>query len=254
MRLVRLAMIVCIVLMGTAALQAQIAHSPGCDPCGCQTCAGCDAGCDTPCAAGCGCETCTGTCNGNCGVLGCLSTKLHHAVGGLLGGGAGCDARHQIYRAALRRSTFDKKIHLPIAYYSHVLPIYRHDRCCCGGVTPSAGCPHCGPQPTVGEEVIEMHDVQPSVPVEPTPAAAPAKEARGRQWLEHSVSRTHSAAPQQTLKRPNQDRVAQKPASKGTTLRNFLGLGKKPQQTDSQVRQVSAVQIRVTSESANPLR
>ena len=107
-----------------------------------------------------------------------LTTTLHRALGGILPGGPGCDGRHKIYKAALLRNRFDKKYLLPVPYYSHILPIYKHNRCCCGS-TPMANCPTCGPHATImGEEVIEMHTApQPMpaelMPAEPTPAVKP---------------------------------------------------------------------------------
>ncbi len=157
MRLARIALILSAILIGAPLAHAQVAHSnPGC---GCSSC-------QTSCQAGCGCQSCS-----SCGVLPGLTSKLGHCVGGLLGISKGVDGRHQIYKAALCRNSFDKKFQLPVAYYRHILPFYRHDRCCCGSAM-AGQCPTCGPHEGVisEEEVIEVQPVPPAPP-EPTPAA-----------------------------------------------------------------------------------
>ena len=126
MRLARIALILSVILLGTPALRAQRAHSECCDGCSSQSC-----------QQGCGCQAC----GDSCGLMSSLTAKLSHALGGILPGGAGCDGRHKIYKAALQRNSFDKKFQLPVAYYAHLLPIYKHNRCCCGS-TPMANCPH----------------------------------------------------------------------------------------------------------------
>ena len=248
MRLARIALILSVILLGTPALQAQRAHSECCDGCSSQSC-----------QQGCGCQAC----GDSCGLMSSLTAKLSHALGGILPGGAGCDGRHKIYKAALQRNSFDKKFQLPVAYYAHLLPIYKHNRCCCGS-TPMANCPTCGPHAPMGEEVIEMHEVPQPVLGQPTPAVktqdrivpgavVPPMEARGRAWRERSVSRTQNT----TEKRAARDRVAQQrpSVSSSSTLRSFTPMVLRADEpTDSHVRQVSAVQARIESDRVNPLR
>ena len=145
MRYVPTALIVAALFLAAPQVHAQVAHSN----------------------TNCGCESCQASCGSSCGDCGILSS-----LGGMLG--IGCDGRHQVYKAALCRNSFDKKFQLPIAYYRHILPFYRHDRCCtCGTHVPASGnCPTCAPHEQImGEEIIDMQEVPQPAPPEPTPAA-----------------------------------------------------------------------------------
>ena len=248
MRLVRTALIVSVMLLGTTSLRAQTAHSVAGSSCGCQQCQACQ---------GCGGGAC---CNA---LLPSVTQSLQSALGGIIPGHTGCDARHQIYKAALQRSTFDKKCLLPVAYYSHILPLWSHRRCCCGPVNTK--CPTCGPNGMMGEEMIEMQEYPEGVPMEPTPAVEQETppvpettmeptEARVRQGQGRSTPRTRPASAQRVVSKSAPDRVARQNDSPSTsaTLRWFAPLAPA---TGSAVRQVSAEEApaRPTGPS-NPLR
>ncbi len=151
MRLTRITLSVTVILFATATLRAQMAHSevvPACECQACQACPGCN----------------------ECGSCGALLPGITHALGSILPFGPGSDARHKCYKAALRRSTFDKKVLLPIPYYPHIVPLWSHKRCC---VSARMGCPTCGPQGAMVEEYMDMSEVPEGMPMEPTPAAQP---------------------------------------------------------------------------------
>lgn len=198
MRRVRIVLIVAMICGGTAPmLRAQMAHSPFSTECGCQSCV---ANCvQDPC--------CTP-------LLTSLARGVKSAVGAVLPCKSHCDARHQIYMAALRRNAFDKKCFPFLPFYS-----YR----CCGG-HPTAACPHCGPAGHGEEEWLETHEHFDGMMLEPTPAAPlPAEtvpqtgtadqEARRQQWKgrvpPRSAQRLEAPTPAATPAR--QDRVADVP-------------------------------------------
>ncbi len=246
MRLARTVLTVSIVLLGTDALRAQLAHSNV--SCGCQACSPCPS---APDCQGCGS---TGGCNA---LIPALSQSLHGMLAGIVPGSVGCDARHKIYRSALQRSTFDKKCLLPVAYYSHILPLWSHHRCCCGPVT--SGCPTCGPQGVMGEEVIEMQEYPAGVPMEPTPAmepevppvpeaAAPAKQARlTTPQLRVSTRSKGAASSKRVVVKGVNDRLAHQNAHADEASAEELPL-------PSIVRQVSGESRPLQRSTANPLR
>jgi hypothetical protein len=164
-------------------------------------------------------------------------------MGGLLGG----DGRHHVYKAALCRNSFDKKFHLPIAYYSHILPIYRKNRCCCGPVTPAAHCPTCGPHDVMEGEVIEMPE---------TPAAAPTPAVIHSQPVlpgavvpPRTQVRAVPAKRSTTRRVKTDDRIVQQSSTSGHTP---MVLRREPAPVI--VRQVSAAERRPVQEVPNPLR
>ena len=249
MRLVRTALIVSVMLLGTTSLRAQTAHSAAGSRCGCQEC-----------------QACQGYGGGACcnSLLPSVTQSLRSALAGIIPGHTGCDARHQIYKAALQRSTFDKKCLLPVAYYSHILPLWSHHRCCCGPV--NSKCPTCGPNGMMGEEMIEMQGYPEGVPMEPTPAveqempSVPEStmeptQARARQGAGRSTPRTRPASAHGVVSKRAPDRVARQDesTSASATLRSLAPLAPT---TGSVVRQVSAEEApaRPTVPSLNPLR
>jgi hypothetical protein len=215
-------LIVSAILVSTPVLRAQIAHTDVSD-CGCHSC-------QPTCHQGCECESC---CSG-CGLIGGLTARL----GGLLIGG---DGRHHIYKAALCRNSFDKKFLMPIAYYSHILPIYRKNRCCSGPVTHAGHCPTCGPHEVMEGEVIEMQQA-------PVPAPTPAS-VQSQPILPGTVvtPRVHQPRTPKT-----HDRVAQHESTEGYTP---LVLRREPRKsTQAPVQPASAVERRPVREVPNPLR
>lgn len=170
MRRARTALIMSVLLMGATGLRAQPAHSVACHESGCRPGIRCQS-----CSVGGGMTTFTATVN--------------QALLGILPSTIGCDARHKIYKAALRRSTFDKKIVPFIPYYGHAFPCYDGNRQCCGPLVPAAECPT-GESYEMDGDVIEMQDI-PLDGQMPTPAIkrpaehepsqmVPSKEARQR--------------------------------------------------------------------------
>ncbi len=236
-----------VILLGTTSLRAQTAHSAAGSYCGCQQCQSCQE-CD----------------NGACcqALLPSLAQGLHSALGGIIPGHTGCDARHKIYKAALQRSTFDKKCLLPVAYYSHILPLWSHRRCCSGPV--HSNCPTCGPDGMMGEEVIDMQEYPEGMPMEPTPAVEPEsppvpettivpKEARRLPPNGRSASRPRPTSGKHEASKRAADQVAQQDeaTSRSAGLRWLAPLA--PQQQRA-VRQVSAVAAPARPEPVNPLR
>ncbi len=251
MRFLRPVLIVSLVLWGVSGLQAQTAHRIASECCGCQQC--------QPCQESGQCGQC-GQCDA---LLPCLTRGIRSALSGIIPGQPGCDARHKIYKAALQRSTFDKKCLLPIAYYSHILPCWSHNRCCCGPV--STNCPTCGPGATMGEEMIEMQPYPDDMPVGPTPAVEPettpapetpvAPKAAQFRSRRQATSRTRPVSTKHVEPRSRLDRVVTG-SNTSTTLKSLAPLVPvtKPVSTQPMVRQVSAEVLPTRPQPVNPLR
>jgi len=255
MRQTRIALILSAVTLAAApTVHAQIAHTETAHHHGCPTCQAA-----SPCP----------TCSDGCGLIPSLGATFHYVLDGL---SIGCDGRHKVYKAALRRNVFDKKYLLPVPYYTHILPMYSPHRCCRGPVVPSAACPTCGPHEVMGEEVLEMREVPgplpaaPALPAEPTPAAEPAaaigpdavmpgqavpyRPAHTRSKPRAGALQEHRAARPSGEVAPTPDKVARieresPPQSSG--LRQFITTVLRPITPDRAVQPASAVQ-KTTSE------
>ncbi len=252
MRRTRIALLASVLMLGATALQAQTAHTDTCDSCGGQSC---QSGCST-------CGNC-GSCGSGCGMLSGVKAGLYHALSGI---GIACDARHGIYKAALRRNTFDKKFLLPIPYMTHVLPMYRHNRCCTG--CANTKCPTCGPQQGTGDGMHEIYEGEiyegsEGMPFEPTPAAAPARQVVSGAVLHSQEARIRRSRPKRAMTRDARDKSADRVARQDSTnviatptLRTFapVVIGPENRARSATIRQVSAVRERAAADPANPLR
>lgn len=251
MRFGRIAVIAGVIFLSGSSLQAQLAHSQVPQPCCCPECAG------------------------SCGFLGDVSNSLASALSFLNPCHIGGDARHKIYKSALVRNTFDKKCLLPIPYYAHVLPMYRHNRCCCGPLTTPA-CQQCQDdcyaEQTWEEGGVEMYEDTGAMPAELEPAAeaaipvspdaiVPAKEAQNHTWRGRSAARgkrTAGAPPTRAAAKPaTTDRVAEESGSKGPSLKDFIKfVGRSERQQPNAVQPASSLQPiqPAAAPVANPLR
>jgi hypothetical protein len=108
-------------------------------------------------------------------------------VGCVLPGGACCDARHHIYRAALRRNAFDKAC-FPL------LPFYSRRNGVCG---PTPACPQCGPAGHHAGEMLEMQEgYYDEGMLEPTPAhEMPSDGAPDEAFQDRDARRKPSTSP-----------------------------------------------------------
>lgn len=155
MQRTRTALILGVILIANTGVRAQTAHSIPYNECTCPRCAGARGPSS---AAGVGLVSWTAT--------------VQQTLGGILPGSAGCDARHKIYKAALRRSTFDKKLIPVIPYYEHAFPCYSDRRYFTGPLVPPADCPPDYAGPVMEDGVVPMGQI-PGGPEKPTPAAKP---------------------------------------------------------------------------------
>lgn len=251
MRFGRIAVIAGVILLSGSSLQAQLAHSQVPQPCCCPECAA------------------------SCGFFSDVSSSLANALSCLNPCHIGSDARHKIYKSALVRNTFDKKCLLPIAYYSHILPMYRHNRCCCGPLTTPA-CHQCQDdcyaEQMADEDGVEMYEETGAMPVELKPAAKtaipaspnavmPAKEAQNHTWRGRSAAREKrtgdAPATRAAAKPAATDRVAEERGSQGPSLKDFIQfVGRSERQQPNAVQPASNLQPIQPGAApvANPLR
>lgn len=218
MRRTRTALILGVILVGTTTVRAQTAHSI---PYNEDTCPHCPTAGHARSAAG--------------GPVGAASwtATLQRTLGGILPGGIGCDARHNIYKSALRRSTFDKKLVPIVPYYEHAFPCYSDRR--------YRGAPHlshhgaypadyASPMMESGTSVREI----PSGTGEPTPASKPtADQASTRSIPRNQQSENHGTS----------------------DLDQFISWDSEPEKTAhprGEIRRASSTET--SAESRNPLR
>lgn len=137
----------------------------------------------------CGCNTCGAGCRAQecCPSLVSSVTQGVHDMLGSLFCCPGLNARHDIYRAALKRNDFGK--------CNKFVPVYAPQSCGCGGVSQT--CPSCGPADGMpSEDLFEMQDVPEGMPLEPTPAdAVPSQARRSRAPSNSRPAAAHRAAP-----------------------------------------------------------
>ncbi|MFO7906276.1 MAG: hypothetical protein R6U98_26700 [Pirellulaceae bacterium] len=160
MQRTRTALILGVILVGTTGVRAQTAHSIAYHERTCPRCRGADGG---PSSAG------------GPGRRTSWTATLQRTLGGLLPGCTGCDARHKIYKSALRRSTFDKKLIPVIPYYEHTFPCYSDSRHRTGRHIPGASRPAHYAGSLMEGEMLPMQEI-PSGTGQPTPASKPASD------------------------------------------------------------------------------
>jgi hypothetical protein len=248
MRLTRIAFVITAMALGsTSTLRGQHSGYSEGGSCACGACAGMVGECCCP------------------PLLPSLSESVRsvqHALGSLLCC-PGLNARHDIYRAALRRNDFGK-------CNTWFWPVYSCRNCCCGGA--ATGCPHCGVTHPSGGEVIEMHEVAPGEVLEPTPALAPPplpaasqsvppQAARRRPTVSGRASASRPAVPSASRHRSGsgslRDRVARGDSTRAgvdEAPRPAKSTRRSPAPGDPPVRRASLVETLTGAEPTNPLR
>jgi hypothetical protein len=214
-----------LVLLATPELRAQ--HSGGCMN------------------ADCGCNQCAPACGDTCcpSLLPCLTEGVQNVLSGLFCCPA-LNARHSVYRAALKRNDFGK--------CSKLVPFYSCRQCPCGRVSP--GCQSCGPtEASTDGQVIDVQDVPQGQMMEPTPALEPDTPAAPADVVPPASARARSPqTPGRSAVRSTGKPAVSRQTSRGSAMRDRVARAETRDATRPAIRQTGAEQTSQPSNMIEP--
>lgn len=224
MQRTRTTLILGVILIATPGLRGQTTHSGVHDGSACPHC-------QPP-------QACPSAGSASAGGLASWAARLDRALGGILPGSVGCDARHKIYKSALRRSTFDKKLVPVVPYYEHVFPCYAENRYHTGPLVPRATeypAEYAGE--VMGEDMMPVEQA-PRHMGKPTPATRPdgkktktepsrvkpTEETSQKFWQPGTLQPATPAEPASTPSGQGRIEKTKRPRSPQSDLGQFISL------------------------------